>query len=132
MNAFMFSLTDVDNLHDFVVGTKKRIVQVTKFSVQEVETCDVKVKSSTIPGLSGDFNDIWKFVLAINAAAQTGLALPSTLQQIFTDYQVDIHAGYASAAVNFNSLKKYNAVLKKRLGYELGLQTEDHINLGRM
>ena len=94
------------------------------------------MKSSTIPGLSGDFNDIWKFVLApqyhntLNAAAQTGLALPSTLQQIFTDYQVDIHAGYASAAVNFTSLKKYNAVLKKQLGYELGLQTEDHINLG--
>ena len=141
VQAFTLSLTDMDNLDHFKVGTNSnssKHIQVVRFSVQQVMECDVKLKSSNVPGLKGDFHSTWKHVFQpqyafiLNGAAQKGVALPSTLQEIFTNYQIDIHTGYASAAVNFTSLKKYNAVLKKRLGYELGPQTVGHINLRNM
>lgn len=138
VEAFTLSLTDVDNLKEFSVGTNENIIQVIRFRVQEVMSYDVKLKSSNIPGLSDhdDFGLIWKFVFqpqyayTLNGAAQAGVALPSTLQEIFTNYKINIHSGYVTVAVNFTSLKKYNAIHKARFGYELGPKTVGHINFG--
>lgn len=136
VKAFTLSLTDVDNLSEFSVGTNENYIQVVRCRVQEVMSYDVKLISSNIPGLRDEFGLIWKFAFqpqyafTLNGAAQAGVALPSTLQEVFTNYQIDIHTGYVTVAVNFTSLKKYNAILKAQFGYELGPKAVGHINFG--
>ena len=113
--VFVVSVTDVDALEGFAVSTNaSSFVQILTFQVTVVKILTSKLISTTIPNLdSSTFEGMWKYMLhstyadVLNKAAKAGVPLPSTLQGVFKNYEIQINTGYASIAVNFGSKSTY-------------------------
>ena len=113
--VFVVSVTDVDALEGFAVSTNiSSFVQLLTFQVTIVKTLTSKLISTTIPNLDlSTFEEMWKFMLhpsyadVLNKAAKAGVPLPSALQGVFKNYEIQINTGYASIAVNFGSKSTY-------------------------
>ena len=135
---FSVDLTEIDALETFSVSSNANFLQLITFHVNTVKELSLKVVNSNIPNVDPPtLNMIWKFMLhpvyadVLDKATQTGVPLPSSLDGVFTNYAIQIHPGYASAAVNFTSKAKYERVLKRH-GIDIPSLTKPHPNLAIM
>ena len=137
-DAELFSLdvTEVDALEHFSVGTNANSLQLIIFRVQTLKDVSVKVVSSNIASVDVPTVEmVWKFTLSpiyadiLSKAAETGVPLPSSLQNVFTNYAIQLKPGYVSAAVNFTSKETYERVLKECHGCTISSLTKPLPNI---
>ena len=135
---FSVDLTEIDALETFSVSSNANFLQLITFNVNTIKELSLKVVNSNIPKVDpSTLISMWKFGLqpvyanVLNKASQAGVPLPSSLDGIFTNYAIQIHPGYASAAVNFTSKAKYERVLKRH-GIDIPSLTKPHPNLAIM
>jgi len=133
---FSIVLKESDMLDNFAVSTNSSLQLVT-FKVTSLKDISMprfisdNIKITKTQGVE----DIWTLVLRtvyvdiLGQVAKAGVPLPSTLQGIFTNCNIEVCKGYASAAVNFTSTQKYESILQKRHGISLKELKEPHVNL---
>ena len=124
--AFSMSLTSTDVLDAFSISTNfKSGVQLLTFNVTTTKSINSHLLKSNVPGIDPKaFEPMWMstlhplYALVLDQAAQAGIPLPSVLNGIFIDYDIQICSGCASVGVNFESKSKYLHLLETRYGIE--------------